>query len=244
MAITVAQVIQYDDANVVADHTKSSISTSAGNRLVIAVLGKLAGGGAITSITDSGSNTWSKIVEASGTTFETAAIWSTTNNAAAITSYVLHGDNSATVQSTLYEVVGTDVGNDVTHTGNGSSTSISSGSSGTAANANCIAIGVGGHGLIFADATFTSSAFTTAGGTFQARTARSGFIQCTAGYVILSAGSTTAQTFSATSSANSEWASAIALFLPVGVAVVTPTQFNNYMFLDPGDGMTTSEKIK
>lgn len=244
MAVTVAQTpIQYDDATASTTHQNTGVTTTAGNRLVLAIMDRGPTDGP-TGITDSASNTWTQIARADdGSTLAGASIWTTSNNASAISagSYTITTGGALGIQSTLFELAGTNTGTDVNHTGTGSSTSISSGSSGTAAAGNCIAIGIGGDGFIFADASFTSVAFTTAGGTFQTRTTRSGFIQCATGYVILSGGSTTAQTFSLTGPSNG-WASVIALFPPVAVA--GPQTLNNYQFVKAPDGISVTEKIK
>lgn len=249
MAISITQTIAFDDATITAAHTKSSISTSAGSQLVLAILTRCAPY-VITGVTDSGSNTWTKVVGLDdGSSTEASIWWTGTGSAAAITSFTINQDAGAGaqgLQSQFYEVslLG---GIDQTHTGSGSSTAISSGATTGLTGVNDLVIGVGGNGFIFANNTYSSSTFTGGAGTENARAAKSSFQQATTGSLILS-GSSAAQTYSATATNSAGWACVVATWQE-GTPPPPPQQvlfstFNNFQFFDVGNGMGCSEKIK
>lgn len=206
---SVAQAVQHNDAS--SPFTSGSITSAAGNRLVIATIGR--SGEKPTAISDTPGNTWAEVCSLDDAgQLVSVSIWATSANALALAggTFTLTGPVNS-VQATFFELVGTGA-LDVSHTAEGSSTSISSGSSGAPVGSGGIAIGVGGNGFIFSDATYSSVAFTEGIDANQSRTTRSGFVQCTAGYRVMTTAN--AQTFSATGP-NSGWASAIAIWKPV-----------------------------
>ncbi|HLC91715.1 MAG TPA: hypothetical protein VJC09_01555 [Candidatus Saccharimonadales bacterium] len=205
MAFSVAQTIQFDDLTGSTSWTKSSISTTVGNLLIIAV-GVRSSSAA--SVTDSAGNTWS--VAATATNSNTATILYA-QNAAAITSYTINGNGLSRMMSQFYEVSGAgSVLVDASSTSTGSSSSITSGASGTPSGAADIAIGIAIQGN---DSTFSAGTFTSGAGTeVLHNSAQTACVTGETGSLILS--SATAQTYTASSNISQAWVGAVCLWKP------------------------------
>lgn len=204
MAISVVQTFAFDDATSTSSHTQSSISTTAGNLLIVAVFDRANSEGfSVTSVTDSASNTWTRAAHAESGSAACTSIWYT-SNATAITSYTINLGTSGRILSQFYEASGAS-GLDVTQAGTGVSTSVSSGATSTPAGSKDLAIGIGGND---GAGTHSSRTFTSGAGT-EVDHSSVNSRACT-GYLILS--SATAQTYSATASTTVSWAAAVALW--------------------------------
>lgn len=187
MAISVAQSVSFIGSSATTTFTLSSLSTTAGSLFVVAIA--IRDTTTVSSVTDSGSNTWTARAYL-GTTWSGSAIW-TTNvvSPAAITSVTVTMSGSTYVNFKFYEVNGA-VNNaiDVSSTGhNATAGSASSGTTSTPTGST---------------ATYTSTTFTSGTGTLFTLNQNTGgaIVDQVTGYLVLS--SATGQAFSATSSAN------------------------------------------
>lgn len=236
----VTQTIAFDDATSTNSHVKSSITANTGNLFILAVADAGTGNGSVNGISDSASNSWTKIVGSSAAFVDGCSIWATTaGSTSAITSYTISLDASGPIQSQFYEIINGGA-LDGSHAGTpASSTSPTSGAN-TPVGTSDIAIGIIACAPTSA-ITFSANTFTAGAGLEAARAAKTGTIQSVTAIVGLS--SAAAQTYSATLSTGSFWSACIAVWK---VQAVQPLQimFNNYEFFDVGNGMSTTEKLR
>jgi hypothetical protein len=199
---SIVQTIQKDDLSSGSSTFTQSATTTANNRLVLAIAsGGIFGGSAVSSISDSAGNTWTQRVSKATASIGQLEIWDTSASASAITSYTVNFFAATGFITQFYELNGSDV-IDTTKTNSGTSTAPSTGASAALAATDEIIIGV--IGFQSSSATISSTQFTAGTGTQVNRNGSALFWGGATGSKILT-GTSAAQTYSGTLSGSSAW---------------------------------------
>src|SRR3989344_2036614 len=213
MAISIVQTIKFDDLTGSTSWTKSSISTTAGSTLIIAMGARSWSAAGVTAAAGNAWTVRASVINGGAVTILSAP------NAAAITSYTINGNGISRMMSQFYEVSGAGAV-DVTNTNTCSGTSVSSESSGTPAGAADLAIGIGGQNS--GDATYSSGTFTSGAGTeVYHNSAVTAAENGATGSLILA--SATAQTYTVTTNVSASWSACVVLWSPVITVSVPDT---------------------